>query len=244
MNIKKWRVWKLFNQEVKVKCSPPTDGAGIKERSSETRTSETSFLSKDTTGIINQGSQMRVKISSIEITVATEAQEEHGTINRKFMESIVSVQKITLEKPALQCASRPLSISQLCRTDTQDVPQRQRAWPDEISRARLAKNCVSTSSSHGEQRRKAIPCSQSAHAQSIREYYRKISTNDSRFPESLHIFPSRENSTSNRVQCSSTDRSVTCAVVRRPFSWTGRDWYAFRMDSSHPDIVVPQETYI
>ena len=100
INIKKWQEWKQFNQKVKLKCSPPTDERIITES-----TIDHSFQSSGI-DISRKGSQMGVKISSIEIKVITEGQsaETGPRLVRAFDDSL----KKTSRKSALNSISRPL----------------------------------------------------------------------------------------------------------------------------------------
>lgn len=190
--------------------------------------------------MISQGSHMGMKISSIEIKVKTGGQEENNTIDKHFMDSIVSVQKITLVKPALQCVTRPFSNSQYCHTGTPDVPliRHTAAGSDEIPRV-SARNCVPSSSSHGEHRQKVIPHSPSAHGPSNREYSRTLSTDGARFPEYRHSFSSQENST--RIPCSSNGMAKTQA--KSPFPGTSKG-NALRTNNSNPSNMYPKKSYI
>lgn len=100
INIKKWQEWKQFNQKVKLKCSPPTDERIITES-----TIDHSFQSSGI-DMSRKGSQMGVKISSIEIKVITEGQS--AEIGPKLVKAFDDSLKKTSRKSALNSISRPL----------------------------------------------------------------------------------------------------------------------------------------
>ncbi|XP_062594535.1 uncharacterized protein LOC134255950, partial [Saccostrea cucullata] len=235
MNITKWKEWKQFNQKVKLKCSPP------KEDNRYTQRSQEAGLQSTGKAITRLGSQMGMKISSIEIKVITQGED-----NRPVAASDDSVRKKPPRKRGMASVSRPIppisNISQYYHREGPFVPETRQspAKSDEIPTEQCARNCISSSSSRenssiGQHRRRLTPVYRGGHH---RRYSKTSSTEESRCPESLYSSSSRENGS----RISSTPRNMPDPQAR--LSFPVHEVKSPGVHDYNSTVVYPQERYI